>query len=239
MPDPLHRNTTPAGIPSGTRLVWIAVLLILVGAPGAFAAPGTGTRAPTPQAIPYFPSATSAVDPALDFTYRPTLLGQIAGSGAVVGAGFALDDAFPPDDDQGTTMDEVGQFLGSPYTLLGGTALYGIHGLVTNHHGERITARKTALSLAATYATVAVLKSTISSDRPDGSGDDSFPSGHTAGAFAVATVLDRQYGGATGWVAYGAAAFVGASRMHGTHHRFEDVVAGAAIGHFFGWLFTR
>lgn len=217
----------------------MTVFLILAAAPRSFATPGTQPPPPTPQAIPYFPSAASTVNPALDVTYRPTLLGQLVGSGAIVGAGFALDDAFPPDDDQGTTMDDVGQFLGSPYTLLGGTALYGIHGLVTNHHGERTTARKAALSLAATYATVAVLKTTVSSDRPDGSGDDSFPSGHTAGAFAVAAVLDRQYGGATGWVAYGAAAFVGASRMHGTHHRFEDVVAGAAIGHFFGWLFTR
>jgi membrane-associated phospholipid phosphatase len=214
--------------------------IFLITATHSWSSADTGTSSVLRnRSIPYFPSVASSSNPALGVTYRPTLLGQLVGSGAVIGAGFALDGAFPADDDQGTTADEVGQFLGSPYTLLSGTVLYGVHGLITNDHGERTTARKMTLALGATYATVAILKVSVSSDRPDGSDNDSFPSGHAAGAFSVATVLDRQYGGVTGWIAYGAAAFVAASRVHGTHHRFEDVVAGAVIGHFYGWLFTR
>ena len=41
------------------------------------------------------------------------------------------------------------------------------------------------------------------------------------------------------WIAYGATAFVGASRVVGNHHWFSDVMAGAVIGRFFGRLMTH
>ena len=87
-------------------------------------------------------------------------------------------------------------------------------------------------------ATVAVLKILTDRERPGGSNQYSFPSGHAGTSFAAATVLDRRYGGAVGWIAYGLAGFVGASRVVGNHHYFSDVMAGAVIGRFFGRIFT-
>jgi hypothetical protein len=62
----------------------------------------------------------------------------------------------------------------------------------------------------------------------------SFPSGHTIAAFSVATVISRRYGTEHRWipyVAYGAAAVVGFSRVTLSAHWVSDVFAGAAFGY--------
>jgi membrane-associated phospholipid phosphatase len=69
----------------------------------------------------------------------------------------------------------------------------------------------------------------------------SFPSGHTATAFALATVVSLQYR-RSGWVpvvAYGLAAGVGLSRVALDKHWASDVLVGAAVGHFVGRLVVR
>lgn len=61
----------------------------------------------------------------------------------------------------------------------------------------------------------------------------SFPSGHSATAFALATVVALQYR-RPGWVpfvAYGVAAGVGLSRMTIDRHWASDVLVGAVVGH--------
>ncbi|PYJ03070.1 MAG: hypothetical protein DME25_13610 [Verrucomicrobia bacterium] len=63
------------------------------------------------------------------------------------------------------------------------------------------------------------------------SGNDSFPSGHTTQAFAVATVISEHYDSL--WVqgaSYGLASMVGYARLNHNAHWASDVVAGAAIG---------
>jgi len=62
----------------------------------------------------------------------------------------------------------------------------------------------------------------------------SFPSGHTIAAFSIATVIARRYGSQHRWVpyvAYGAAALVGFSRMTLSAHFPSDVFMGAALGY--------
>lgn len=66
--------------------------------------------------------------------------------------------------------------------------------------------------------------------RPDMSSRHSLPSGHTAAAFATATVLQDHFGWKVGVPAYGFGAYVGASRMAVHKHYLSDVVLGAAIG---------
>jgi membrane-associated phospholipid phosphatase len=66
--------------------------------------------------------------------------------------------------------------------------------------------------------------------RPDGSNNHSMPSGHTASAFATASVLQRHYGWKVGIPAYGFGAYVAASRMSANKHNLSDVLMGAAIG---------
>jgi membrane-associated phospholipid phosphatase len=74
------------------------------------------------------------------------------------------------------------------------------------------------------------LKYSVEERRPDGSGNDSFPSGHTSISFAAAEFTRRQYGWAWGAPAYAAASFVGWSRVHTQDHWSHDVAVGAAIG---------
>ncbi len=60
-----------------------------------------------------------------------------------------------------------------------------------------------------------------------------FPSGHTIAAFSIATVAARRYGNHkwVPYVAYGAAALVGCSRVSLAAHFTSDVFFGAALGY--------
>lgn len=83
------------------------------------------------------------------------------------------------------------------------------------------------------FGTVTLLKHTIHELRPDGSAYTSFPSGHTAQAFAAATFLSEEYQDRFRWMpyaAYGLAAGVGTLRMANNKHYLCDVLAGAGIG---------
>ena len=81
-------------------------------------------------------------------------------------------------------------------------------------------------------------KSLIEEERPDHSGNDSFPSNHTANAFAAATTLNLRYGWEVGFPAYGIAALVGVGRVQSEKHHWKDVLGGAVIGSMAGWVFT-
>jgi membrane-associated phospholipid phosphatase len=93
-----------------------------------------------------------------------------------------------------------------------------------------------SIGLAGGLATLG--KAVVHEQRPDQSGNDSFPSGHTAVAFASATTLYRRYGWEFGVPAYALATLTGAARVAGQKHYWYDVVAGAVIGGGSGWLFT-
>lgn len=82
------------------------------------------------------------------------------------------------------------------------------------------------------------LKWTIARERPDGSDDNSFPSGHTSAAFQGASFIQMRYGWKTGLPAYAGATFVAFSRVYADRHYVSDVVAGAALGTLSSFLFT-
>jgi membrane-associated phospholipid phosphatase len=84
-------------------------------------------------------------------------------------------------------------------------------------------------SLIVTTAAVWSLKVSMNARRPNG-GRYSFPSGHTAAAFAVAPVLRKHFGPVVGTSAYLLAGFAGLGRMEDRKHYLTDVLAGAAIG---------
>lgn len=80
---------------------------------------------------------------------------------------------------------------------------------------------------------VFVLKKYTHQLRPDGSTYNSFPSGHTAQAFAAATLLSEEYKDRFHWMpyaAYGLASGVGVLRMANNRHYISDVLLGAGIG---------
>lgn len=65
-------------------------------------------------------------------------------------------------------------------------------------------------------------------------GNNSFFSGHTSGAFSLATVISETFKEDHKWVpyvAYGAAALTAYARMHDKKHWGSDVLAGAIAGH--------
>jgi len=90
-------------------------------------------------------------------------------------------------------------------------------------------------NLGATYA----LKALISEERPNGEGDDSFPSGHTSVAFQGAAFIHRRYGLKWAVPAYVGAVYVGWRRVDTDNHYTKDVVAGAAIGIASSFIFTK
>ncbi|HET7842074.1 MAG TPA: phosphatase PAP2 family protein, partial [Terriglobia bacterium] len=61
----------------------------------------------------------------------------------------------------------------------------------------------------------------------------SFPSGHTIAAFSIATVFAERYHQHrwVPWVAYGAAGFIGFSRIPLQAHFPADVFVGAVLGY--------
>lgn len=73
-------------------------------------------------------------------------------------------------------------------------------------------------------------------------GQQSFPSGHAMGTWAVATIISREYHD-NKWIRYGAYIFpvaISASRMGAQRHFLSDVVAGGSIGYLVGgWLYNR
>jgi hypothetical protein len=70
---------------------------------------------------------------------------------------------------------------------------------------------------------------------------ESFPSGHSAAAFALATVVSLQYRESfwVGAASYSLAAAVGMSRLTLDKHWLSDVVVGAAVGHLVARLVVR
>ncbi|OOG69861.1 phosphatase PAP2 family protein [Flavobacterium sp. A45] len=97
--------------------------------------------------------------------------------------------------------------------------------------------RDRSIILASSYlmmsVTVLALKSTTKVERPDGSSNNSFPSGHTATAFAGAEFLWQEYKDKSIWYGisgYLVAAGTGAFRIINNRHWFTDVAAGAGIG---------
>jgi membrane-associated phospholipid phosphatase len=84
-------------------------------------------------------------------------------------------------------------------------------------------------------AFIHTIKFAVRRDRPTGE-CCAFPSGHSASAFAAASVLERHFGGYRGaWPTLLMASYVAMSRLHDNRHFVSDVVFGAAIGVGTGW----
>ncbi|WP_163938045.1 phosphatase PAP2 family protein [Paraferrimonas sp. SM1919] len=93
--------------------------------------------------------------------------------------------------------------------------------------------------VAATSAITHTLKFGFGRFRPDASSPNSFPSGHTSAAFSGAAFIDHRYHNYWAIPAYGAAAFVGFSRVHANKHFMDDVLAGASIATLTSLYFTE
>lgn len=105
--------------------------------------------------------------------------------------------------------------------------------------GDGAGAVQGAGSVAAAYLVAEALKQTFPATRPDGSDNRSFPSAHSATAFAAAATISERQGETAGLLAHAAAAFVAVARVEARKHRWGDVIVGAAVGELSGRLLTN
>lgn len=125
---------------------------------------------------------------------------------------------------------EPGDVLGGSLFQFGGAFATFALGKMTSSPGVEDLGRDLVRAQILDQALTQAFKLSVRRPRPDGSGRFSFPSGHTSGAFATATILERRYGWKVGLPAYGVACYVAASRLNENKHFLSDVVFGAAIG---------
>jgi hypothetical protein len=123
-------------------------------------------------------------------------------------------------------LDDYLQF--APYAAVYGLELTGMKPENDWKNRTAIFVKSHIINLSLCY----ILKKTVNDKRPDGTGL-SFPSGHTAEAFAGATMVSMEYGKRYKWVpyaAYGTAGVVGAMRIANNKHYLSDVLFGAGLG---------
>ncbi len=126
-----------------------------------------------------------------------------------------------------TTADNYLQF--APIGALFSFKLAGMKSRNDFTNQAILTAKSELLISAIVFS----LKHSIHNTRPDGSSDNSMPSGHTAQAFASATLLDMEYRSTSPWISVGGylcAATTGFLRVTNNRHWASDVLIGAGIG---------
>jgi undecaprenyl-diphosphatase len=128
--------------------------------------------------------------------------------------------------------------LAAEVSALGSTVVAAIVVAGLWHLGDREAAEELFFSLVTVNIFVGGMKSLVSRPRPQealaGSFTHSFPSGHAATAFLMATLLSERYPRAKEFF-YGAAVLVAVSRLLIGVHYPSDVLAGAFLGWVIGW----
>jgi hypothetical protein len=140
---------------------------------------------------------------------------------------------------------------GAPYTLAAATGALFLISKATHEDHLSETGLLSLEALAHSQLIALGIKEVTQRERPidpvqrDGfwEGGSSFPSGHSTGAFAVATVFAYEYGGqhiAVPIVGFSLASVVAASRVSGRQHWLSDVFVGGALGFLEGrYIYKR
>ncbi|AZA79160.1 phosphatase PAP2 family protein [Chryseobacterium sp. G0186] len=117
----------------------------------------------------------------------------------------------------------------APAVAVYGLKLGGVKG--RNNIGRATLSYGTSLVIMGIL--VNSIKYTTKVERPDGSKNNSFPSGHAAMAFTNASFLHKEYGmvnPAYSIAGYGSATLTGLGRNLNNRHWLPDILAGAGIG---------
>jgi len=123
---------------------------------------------------------------------------------------------------------------GHTYGAFSVQALVGVGlytgGWIAKKQGLAVTGADIMRAQILSQAYVQAIKYATQRERPDGSNSLSFPSGHSASAFATAAVLQRHYGWKVGVPAAILAGYVATARVHDNKHYLSDVIFGGTMG---------
>jgi hypothetical protein len=166
-----------------------------------------------------------------------------AASAALIATDQKTADLWPNTSDQTKWSGRVSQF-GASYTLAGISGGTYLLGRFSRNDHLRETGLLGLEALGHAQLAVFVIKEITNRERPidnDGGrsfwrGGTSFPSGHAASSFAVATVFAYEYRDhiAVPITAYSLAGLVSISRLGARRHWVSDVAVGSALGFLVG-----
>ena len=170
-------------------------------------------------------------------------------STALIATDRKTSDLLPNTQDQAIWSGRVSQ-LGAAYTLAGASGAIYLFGKATGNKHARETGWVSLEALAHTQLLVFGIKQAtnrlrpVTDDAPRGfwKGGDSFPSGHAASSFAVATVFAYEYRHhiAVPITAYSLAAIISASRVSARRHWASDIFVGGSTGFLIGrYIYKR
>ena len=169
-------------------------------------------------------------------------------TGALIATDYRTSEILPNTADQSKWSLRVSQ-VGAPYTLAGMAAgMYLISRATgdkkareTGFLGAEAIAHSQLLTLGLKYMTLRERPLDFKPDHGGGTafwqGGDSFPSGHSSGSFALATIFAYEYGRDHKWVpfaSYGLASVVAASRLSAQKHWISDIFVGSTMGFLVG-----
>ncbi len=167
----------------------------------------------------------------------PFVIGSVASGGMAV-LDHRIQDAWAVKDGS-SLMGTIGATAGGAPVVV--PAVAGL--LILGHYSanDRFHSYSYAVAQGVVLETGIVegLKIAVRRERPDGSDQYSFPSGHAGASFTIATVTAHYYGWRAGIIGYGAAAFIAASRSRENKHWASDLAAGATIGYIVGRTVSR
>ncbi|MCO4821997.1 MAG: phosphatase PAP2 family protein [Flavobacteriaceae bacterium] len=124
-------------------------------------------------------------------------------------------------------IDDYTQYI--PYAAVFALDAAGIRSKHSTYRKLSTIATAAAINLVVVQG----MKYSIAEPRPDGSSNNSFPSGHTATAFMGAHIFHKEYKHRSPFysiAAYTLATFTGVFRQLNNRHWVSDVFAGAGIG---------
>jgi membrane-associated phospholipid phosphatase len=188
---------------------------------------------------------------------RPLLSGRLAlVAGLVLVTTFAGDQGLRGEFQESrssasNTVADFGNVIGDPWYIVPTVGAGALVGHLAGNAALTRTALRAAGAVVVAGGTVTAFKYAIGRRRPSSTGDadefrpfsgwNSFPSGHTAVAFALATAIAEETRDPwTEAALYGAATLTAFARVNDDRHWASDVVAGALVGHLSArWLSRR
>ncbi len=144
---------------------------------------------------------------------------------------------------ESTGIAQFAEPFGGTYAMTPSAVLYVFGQFAGDNHAKR-TALIGVESVVMTRLLAELAKGVTERDRPYESssynawdtekGNYSFPSSHSASAFAMATVIATEYGHKpfVAPLAYGVASLTALSRINDNKHWLSDIIVGSALGYY-------